>query len=136
MRPAVSQPFWQQGGIGTALLAQHCDRTSPVTGQTELAVCFLGPQQFLAPQQAVPVLQHAAFSGWSQQYLAAVQQRVFSIQQEAVFDGLADTELTERTRARSAPNELIFVNIVAILSASADQARGQRNPSELESANG
>jgi len=114
MRPAVSQPFWQQGGIGTALLAQHWDRTNPVMGQTESAVFFLGPQHSFLSQQAVPVLQQAAFSGWSQQYLAALQQRVFSTQQEAVFDGLADVEPTERTRANSAPNELILVNIVAI----------------------
>lgn len=33
IRPGVSQPFMQHGGIGCALLAQHCQRFLPVTGQ-------------------------------------------------------------------------------------------------------
>jgi hypothetical protein len=111
------------------LLAQHCQRGFPVTSQV-LARDFApwAPQQSFWSQQDVSVLQHAAFSGWSQQCLAVLQQRVFSTQQAAVLDGLADTEPTDTSRAKSAPNELILANIVAILSASAHQARGQRNP--------
>ncbi|MGV3721780.1 MAG: hypothetical protein ACO1SX_12785 [Actinomycetota bacterium] len=124
----MSQFFWQQGGIGTALLAQQWDRTSPVTGQTEAAVFFLGPQQSFISQQAAPVLQQAAFSGWSQQTLAAAQQRFFSTQHGAVLDGFAATDPTETSRASRDPNETIFPNIVAILSASAGLARGQINP--------
>lgn len=31
IRPAVRQPFRQHGGMGDALLAQHCQRGIPVT---------------------------------------------------------------------------------------------------------
>jgi len=33
-RPAVEQPFWQQGGAGEALLPQHSLRRRPVTSQS------------------------------------------------------------------------------------------------------
>jgi hypothetical protein len=73
---------------------------------------FCGPQQSFISQHAVPVLQHAALSGWSQQYFTLSQQRVLVTQQEAVFEGAATAEPTEADRASRAARVAIRENIL------------------------
>src|SRR4051794_35251428 len=74
--PAVEQPFWQQGGVGDALLAQHWARLSEITSQ--VAAWDFRP----ASQQLVFCSQHAALS-LSQQATALSQQRVLLTQHAA-----------------------------------------------------
>ena len=85
----------QQGGIGDALVGQHCQRGVPVTLHRAAAGCFADfrfvafcsrtPQQPSIWQQAVFVWQQVALSGSSQQCftLDSGQQRVWVAQQEA-----------------------------------------------------
>ena len=55
--PGVSQPFMQQGGIGEALLAQHCQRLRPVTGQVGVGAARAAPTETRsavnAPREAI-----------------------------------------------------------------------------------
>jgi hypothetical protein len=76
----VSHDFWQQGGIGAALLAQHWDRFWPVTGHAVSAPCV------------------------SQQAFAAAQQRVLVAQQFGCAGLSALKAATERRRAKTAPD--------------------------------
>jgi hypothetical protein len=108
----LSHVFWQQGGIGAALLAQHLEWSVPETAQTAALWAFFGPQQPSMSQQAVPVLQHVALSGWSQQNLAVVQQRVFVAQQFGCAGLSAPKAATVRSSPVRAVRETDFVNIL------------------------
>lgn len=96
-RTGVSQLFWQQGGMGAALEAQHADRGIPVTLHVEAFAFFRGPQQGVLSQHAARLRQQSARSGWSQQYPTLPQQRPGAAQQEAAPFGAARAGTTRVT---------------------------------------